>query len=143
MYLKSIDVAFHGISNLDSKKLGSSRLARSTLVVDEDSSAIDTARLVEKVDARLVVVIGPGGGVRGVIFPKSVVGRMQRIRGSLGTDFPTVIEEFARDPAEAKRGFHHEWLNAERPDMYWCVAGQHYVDRCPCDEHRASPCRPD
>jgi hypothetical protein len=140
--VRIIEIAFHGVDALDSERLERSRKALGTLVVPAEADAADVALRADSERAGLILVTDDADVVRGVVLPTWVTSQVQRIMrrpvGTLGES----ISVLAEDPQGVLYGYSHEWLNLDRPELYWCNAG-HYTDRCnPCSAGHNVSCGP-
>jgi hypothetical protein len=95
---------------LDPGRLRRSLASDSTVVAKADEPAIEVAERLGEAEGRLVVVVDDSGEPIGVVDPDQV------------------RREVAAEPSL-------ERLGSLRHRLYWCAAGDHYVNRLPCPEH--------
>jgi hypothetical protein len=141
--VKIIDIAFHRVSDLNPNKLEQSRHALGTLVVDAEDAALEVAALVDRREVSLVLVTDSMGEISGVVSPSWVIRQISRQRLTKVQTLSDALDVLVSDPRETLHHYRHEWLNSDRPDLYWCDGGGHYVSKCPCSvsEHSGSPCK--
>lgn len=135
--MRIIDVAFRGVESLDADKLAFSRHSPAVLEVPADTPALEAARQAEEQGASLIVVTD-GNEVAGVVAPASALQRISSFRGSQPERLTDAFAEMLVDPSEQARGFHHERLNYERPELFVCQVGPHYTDEWPCKYHKGN-----
>ncbi len=101
------------------------------IVVGKAEKAKNIARTIDSNPGQ-IVVIKTGNTIDGILSPAAVCERVFTQKKIDIGSFSETVEALEKDPAEIARGFHHEWLNATRPQLYYCSAGEHVVDRLPC-----------
>jgi hypothetical protein len=133
--MKIHDVAFWHIQQFDQSQLERSLGSSTTLVVDAASPGVEVAIQADQKDAHLIILTDEKQGVCGVLAPAEFKQKVQHHRGKMFSSLEEAILDLATDPLEIGRGFHHEWLNHDRPSLFWCDQGQHMTDETPCSIH--------
>jgi hypothetical protein len=136
MSIRIIEIAFHGIDELDEERLQRSRNAGGTLVVPIETDARGVALRAETENAGLILVTDEADVIRGVVLPDWVAHQVSEIMHQPATTLGEAVRVLAEDP-RAPFTYGHEWLNLDRPELYWCDAG-HYTHRCPCSVHEVA-----
>lgn len=138
MTMKIYDVAFRDLNTLgpeEMSQLEQSRLSGSTLVVPQDSPALEVAKIVDETKSPQIVVTSSVGEIVGLIVTGVLRRRLVEHGKPVVASFYDALSDLINDPDEQSRQFHHEWLNFERPNDHWCSRGRHYTDEDPCSLH--------
>src|SRR5262249_30104825 len=140
--MRIMDLAFHDVAKLDVARLEATLTGPGTVVTQMERPAFEVAREVERIQAGMIVVTDSEGEIRGLVAPNYVriqVGKHVQPVSS----FREALEALITNPSEGARNYRHEWLNEERPTLYWCEGG-HLTDQCPCQvaAHSGSKCGP-
>ena len=141
MTVRIIDIAFHRVDEIDDERLGRSRSADGTLIVPTEADANDVAVRAETENAGFILVTDESDTIRGIVVPRWVAHQVSRVMGQPVETFVEAVGVLSSDPRGAVQGYGHEWLNFDRPELYWCEAG-HYTDGCPCSVGHQVPCGP-
>jgi hypothetical protein len=128
------DVAYQEVGLLDQHVIETSRFAPGVITVRADEPALEIALKVDVESVQLVLVTR-ADKIIGVLAPQSAFRRIARIKGSNPRNLADAIAQMLADPQEVSRGFHHEVLNLERPELFVCNVGPHYTDEWPCRYH--------
>jgi hypothetical protein len=138
--MKISDIAFHNFvlfDDLGKSRLEQSRTSGSTMVVPENAPALEIARIVDRTKSPQIILTNLLGEIVGVVIPGLVRKRLAQYGNrQLAESFYDALKELSEDPTERAHDFHHEWLNLERVDDYWCSKGRHYTEEDPCSLHK-------
>jgi hypothetical protein len=141
--MRIIDVAYHNVGELDRIKINNSLASPDMLRVPLDTPAIEVFSGMKKTRPPLILVVDELNEVRGVVAPNWIERQLQQNKGQAGQTAIEILIDMQHDPKEQVRGYHHEWLNFQRPVLYYCGGGSHYTDRCPCPAGHKGPCDPE
>ncbi len=134
--MKILDLAFQQLDDKDRTGLQQSRSWSKALVVPESTRAYDVAEIAGLNDTNIIVVIDKSNVVKGVIAPDFVTASAMKHLpiAKMPGSFAGIVSEITKARKPGKAGF--EWLNFARPELYWCDAGNHFVTRKPCPDHK-------
>jgi hypothetical protein len=136
--MKIQDIAFHNVADFNQTRLQQSLSAKDTLVVRATDPAVKIAAKADKLNTRLIVVTtDEKTQISGLIAPAEWKKKYSQYRSKDFGSLQDALEDVLADPIDQARGFHHEWLNHERPTLFWCIKGSHYTDEDPCSRHGA------
>ena len=135
--MKIIDLAFQELDDSDRLRLQQSRNWSKALVVPEHSSAHAVAKVAKQRDADIIVVINKSDAITGVVAPDFVSqSAMKHLSfAKKPNSFVDIVKTITKAQKPGKAGF--EWLNYARPELYWCEAGNHFVTKKPCPDHKS------
>ena len=132
--MKIHDIAYHDVGIFPSYQLESSLTSDKTLVVPDYTPALEAISQAAAKDARLIIVTDVQSQITGLLAPGIWKTKIESYRGVPFDDLHAAVQTLTVDPLEIARGFHHEWFNTDRPELYWCPAG-HLTDESPCSLH--------
>jgi hypothetical protein len=127
-------IAFQQLQTLDSQLLENTCNAKCTLKVQENKPAMEVAIEALRMNAGLIITLDMTGNVTGIVAPDWVLNQYSRMKGLHFPSFVDALDIVEKDPDERARGYHHEWLNVDKPDLYRCPKG-HLVSSKPCPDH--------
>lgn len=117
---KALNLASHQTDHLTPKLQQSLWRANGVESVGPDAHAEDVVNLVERTQAN-IVLIRDGDRVIGILSPEHVVRQANRYSGRAYRTLREYVESIEGDPEEQVHGFHHEYLNQPRLDLYKCT----------------------
>jgi glycosyltransferase involved in cell wall biosynthesis len=137
--LRIFDIATRNFAKVHRGKLDLAMQSDNTIVAAYDASALDIAKRFDRAmraatpvdaqaptDARanaagvVVVVVDRDRSPLGIVEPGAVIKELRKNKQIDEDSFADAIREFANDPKEIGRGYHHEWLTQRRVTMQWC-----------------------
>jgi hypothetical protein len=127
------NIAFWHVNDLGLERLEKSRRALGTLVVQEETPAINVAKAVDALgeQAHVVLLVNTDDKITGLFFPEEFRTKLQAIKNIQVDTITEVLTKLLEDPDEQARNFHHEFLNNTRPGVAWCAKGNHFsTDPC-------------
>ena len=128
------DISYWDVGEFDTEQLEQTRRAPGTLVVHENTPAIDVATATDAIGSRVVILVDDNDQPTGVFVPPEVTQKLRDLLGIAGGDLADALREMEPRPEEREREYHHEWLNYVRPRLFWCSIGNHHTDVLPCPE---------
>lgn len=126
-------IALQIIEELDARKLKETMKSNSTLIVDSQTPAIEVATMHLIKPVTTIAVKDYRDEIKGLVFP-------QWIRNQVASKLDVEVDTF-RDAVMALQNHTDNILMAgagnyfERPVLFWCLKGNHYTDKDPCDFH--------
>ena len=135
MNMKIGDIAFHDLTLADISTFEESRTLPGVMVVPATAPAIPIAEAAEGSGVELIIVSGIQGEITGLVFPEWALSQIDSMRPENPSSFKEALEILLDDPAEKARNYHHERLNLDRPVIFKCAQGPHYVNANPCPWH--------
>ncbi|HET9495232.1 MAG TPA: hypothetical protein VFR15_13470 [Chloroflexia bacterium] len=138
--MRIIDVAYQNVGELDRTKVSNSLKSPGMMRVPLNTPAIEVFSRIKTSKTPLILVVDELNELRGVVAPAWIEKQLQDRKGGAGQTTVDILIDMELDPKEQVRGFQHEWLNFERPVLYYCNGGKHYTDRCPCPAGHAGKC---
>jgi hypothetical protein len=142
MNIKLEDIAYNQLDLLDPYQLDKTIQSDSTLTLSGSTDAFKAAELLSRNNATTIIVTDDSENVQGVVFPNWVQSQLLIARGISTNSFAEAVEHIKHegDVDIGNSGdipsYHHEWLNLDRPALYWCEEGEHYIDTSTCPYHR-------
>lgn len=142
MNVKLDDIAYMQLGELDSDLFDKTLNSNCTLKLAGSTDAFSAADLISSNKATTIVVTDDNDRVQGVVFPNWLQTQLLTVRGIKTESFADALSRIKQEGDEIAEGtgqapsYHHEWLNYERPVLYWCDAGEHYIDSETCPYHR-------
>jgi hypothetical protein len=137
--MKIGDIAFTNLPKVPAAKLDQLRVSPNVIRVSADAKATTIAQTLRGAGNGVVLVHfqNEPQKIQGILAPSWMRRRMvEHLKLDKKISLEEALETMIADPAEAARGFHHEWLNSmEAPDLIYCNKGEHWVDSLPCDQH--------
>jgi hypothetical protein len=131
MAMKIMDIAFHSLSEFPAELLEKTRLSPKTLIVAQDAPAREIALHLSDETFSVVLLTDPTGTPRGLVSSEWILSQCRRYTQRNPANLVDLVDQLEMDPAEQARGFHHEWLNFEHPELVWCESC-HCLHTEPC-----------
>lgn len=142
MNVKLKDIAYGQLNLLDSDKLDKTIHSDASLMMSGDADAFVAADKLAASGATSIIVTDDDGNVRGLIFPTWIQEQLLKTRRVNTADFEEALRYIKEEgdlnvsyPGELPT-YHHEWLNLDRPALFWCDKGEHYIDTQTCPYHK-------
>ena len=134
--MKIKDISFGNVNEFDLGRIERSRRALGTLVVAEDTPAIDVAKAVDALGAQasVVVLVDSNDFVSGLFVPEDFMQKWQRSKGIQTerlTDALITLESDSLNPAHDSL---RQMFTLDRPLLGWCEIGAHETI-LPCRIH--------
>jgi hypothetical protein len=134
--MKVIDISYHLAASDFTLELRKTVASPYALVVPGDYDAPAAIRIAELNRLPIVVAVDPfrPENIGGILSLDWVKQQLRSQKGIATRSIWEAVQVFAQDPAEQAKNFRHEWLNANRPKLEWCAAGEH-LTVLPCMFH--------